>query len=124
AGAAWDAVLLSSEGRVRAMTGQVAERLKPFLLKMPVVGEALAVKPLAAPAIEEALATARESQDAMLAPLMLAGEDDAQRAFGIVLPREAFPQGLVTAFGLSSQWAEPLFAIVLLSTRDLQADRA
>ena len=119
--AAWDAILLSSEGRVRAVAGSVAERMAPFLLRPLAAGESLPLNAPSARSIEGALAASREDAMATLAPFTLASVDDVTRAFGIVLPREAFPQTLATAFGLGPLWAEPLFAVVLLSTRDVQA---
>lgn len=123
AGVAWDAILLSSEGRVRALAGQVAERLAPYIKRAPVAGEHLQLHDPSQNAIDDALAAAKEEGDT-LAPFTLAEADDATRAFGIVLSREAFPATLAAAFGLGNLWAEPLFAVVLLSTRDVQGGAA
>src|SRR6185436_18951200 len=123
-GVAWDAILLSSEGRVRGLAGQIAERLTGYLKRAPVAGENLQLRDTSHDAIGKALASAKEEAGGTLAPFTLAGPDDTTRAFGIVLSREAFPATLAAAFGLGNLWAEPMFAVVLLSTRDAQASGA
>lgn len=115
---AWDAILMSGEARVRALTGRVAERVEPFLTRAVTAGEELALSELSAVALKNAFVAAGKARGAP-APLTLARDDDTARAFAIVLAREAFPEGLTAAFGLKPFWAEPLFAIVLLSSRDL-----
>ncbi|MBI1211969.1 MAG: alpha/beta fold hydrolase [Alphaproteobacteria bacterium] len=119
--AAWDAILLSSEGRVRAVAGKAAERLAPFLQQSPTPGEALHFNRSSTPSMETALKAVHDDATAALAPFTLASADDTARAFGIVVPREAFPQSLAAAFELGPLWAEPLFAVVVLSLRDGQA---
>ncbi|MCE9521753.1 MAG: alpha/beta fold hydrolase [Alphaproteobacteria bacterium] len=116
--AAWDAVLLTSENRVRKIVGHAASRLEPYLAKPLVDGERLALDKAAAQGIDAALAAAREAGSASLAPFTLVTADDTARCFGIALPREAFPDTLATSFALGAVWAEPLFALVLLSSKD------
>lgn len=116
ADSAWDAILVTSEHRVRGVTGQAALRLAPFLAKPPALGEPLQFHEGAA-AVKAALAASFDDAEASLAPFTLAGDDDA-RCFGIALPREAFPDSLAVSFDLGKVWAEPLVALVLLSNRN------
>lgn len=118
AAAAWDAVLMSGEARMRALAGRAAERIQPFLARGAVAGEELALHEPAASALEAAFAAAEKTRG-VPTPLTLSRDDDTARAFAIVLAREAFPTGLSAAFGLGAMWSEPLFAIVFLSSRDL-----
>lgn len=120
-GVAWDAVLLSSEGQVRGTTGKVGERLKPFLAAGVVAGRPLALHREASRVFDTALANAGRGGEASLVPFTLGSPDGKAVCFGAVLAREAFPAGLVTAFGLAEVWTEPLFAVVLLSARDSHA---
>jgi pimeloyl-ACP methyl ester carboxylesterase/DNA-binding CsgD family transcriptional regulator len=117
AGSTWDAVLVSSEHRVRTVVGQAAGRLAPFLTKPLTPGATLPFHDGAAEAIEAALAASHEDGAVALAPFTLSTDDDDARCFGIALPREAFPDTLAAAFGLGDVWAEPLVALVLLSSR-------
>lgn len=116
--AGWDAILLSSEGRVRALAGSVAARMAPFLHKPATAGETLHFQDPSEHSVEAALTLVRDDATITLAPFTLTKADDSARAFGIVLPRESFPQSLAAAFGLGPLGAEPLFAVALLSTRD------
>ncbi len=120
-GDAWDAVLLSSEGQVRATTGQVGARLQPFLVSAVVPGKPMALHREAGRVFETAFETVGRADDASLVPFTLGSPDEKVFCFGVVLTREAFPPGLVAAFGLAEVWTEPLFAMVLLSARDTHA---
>lgn len=120
-GDTWDAVLLSSEGQVRGATGAVGPRLKPFLSSPVVAGKPIALHREAARIFEVAFANAGHDDEAPLVPFTLSSPDGKAVCFGAVLTREAFPPGLVTAFGLAEVWTEPLFAVVLLSARDSHA---
>jgi len=75
----------------------------------------------AARVFEAAFAALGRADDASLVPFTLGSPDEKASCFGAVLTREAFPPGLVAAFGLADVWTEPLFAMVLLSARDTQA---
>lgn len=119
--AAWDVVLLSSEGRVRATIGKVEQRLAPFLAKPIAAGEPISFNLSASQIFGEALQSASASRDTALAPFTLESLDESSKCFGVVLAREAFPRGLSVALGLNDVWAEPLFALVLLSAREINA---
>ena len=118
AAAPWDAILMSGELRVRAFTGRAAERIQPFLSGAMQAGAELPLNDTSNAALQNAVAVARNTRSTP-SPLTLARDDDTARAFTVVLPREAFPEGLASAFGLGANWAEPLFAVVFLSSRDL-----
>lgn len=117
--AAWDAILLSGEARVRALTGRAGERIQPFLARALKDGEVLPLHEASGEQLQSALGAAGKARGAP-APLTLAREDDTARAFAIVLPREAFPTGLAEAFQLGATWVESLYAIVFLSSRDVR----
>jgi pimeloyl-ACP methyl ester carboxylesterase/DNA-binding CsgD family transcriptional regulator len=118
---AWDAVLLSSEGRVRIAIGHVGDRLAPFLAKPMTAGEPISFNLSASQIFGEALQSASASQDTALAPFTLESLDESSKCFGVVLARDAFPRALSAAFGLNDVWAEPLNALVLLSAREINA---
>ena len=117
----WDAILLSSERNVRAVVGHISKRLKPFLLKPIAAGSKLNFHDSAAQAFETAIEQAKPTPEPSLAPFTLEAADEKLRCFGVILPREAFPPTLSAAFGLGDIWAEPLFAIVLLSAKDINS---
>jgi pimeloyl-ACP methyl ester carboxylesterase/DNA-binding CsgD family transcriptional regulator len=119
--AAWDAVLLTSERRVRVAIGCVEDRLAPFLAKPIVAGEPVSFNLSASQIFGEALQSATASQDTALAPFTLESLDESSKCFGVVLARDAFPRALSVAFGLNDVWAEPLYALVLLSAREVNA---
>lgn len=118
---AWDAILLSSEGQVRGVAGKGGARLKPFLSSTLQVGRPIGLHREAARVFETALSMVGGADETSLAPFTLESPEGTAVCFGVVLAREAFPAGLVTAFGLGAVWTEPLFAMVLLSARDTQA---
>lgn len=118
---AWDAVLLSSERRVRGSIGEVAQRLAPFLTKSIAAGEPLNFNLSAAQIFGEAMQASAAATETALSPFTLESTDEGTRCFGVVLSREAFPHALSAAFGLNDVWAEPLFALVLLSAREVNA---
>lgn len=121
AGNEWDAILLSSERRVRSAVGKVAERLGPYLAKELAAGEAVGFHATAANVFDTALTASQSSAETSLSPFILESSDESSRCFGVILPREAFPASLSAAFGLSDVWAEPLFALVLLSSKEVNA---
>jgi pimeloyl-ACP methyl ester carboxylesterase/DNA-binding CsgD family transcriptional regulator len=117
----WDAVLLSSEGVVRGRCGRVAERMRPFLLGPLTPGQGLQFHTNAAKVFATAFKGAISAQEAGLVPFTLGSVDEKSACFGVMLPREAFPDGLANALALGSVWTEPLFAVVLLSAKDTQS---
>lgn len=117
----WDAILLTSENRVRAIAGAVSARLSPYLSKPLVEGEVPSFRREAREAINDAHKMLSRPGDASLVPFTLDGADNDERCFGVALPREIFPSTLAAAFGLGATWAEPLHALVLLSDRTMSA---
>ncbi|MEQ1755128.1 MAG: alpha/beta fold hydrolase [Micropepsaceae bacterium] len=117
----WDAILLTSENRVRAVAGAASSRLAPFLTKPLAVGQAPAFSGACCRVIEEALATSFQRNEPTLAPFTLANDAGNERCFGVALPREIFPEPLAAEFKLGPAWAEPLCALVLLSDRTASA---
>ena len=117
--AAWDAVLLSSEGIVRGRCGRVAERLRPFLVGPITPGHLLQFHTGASKIFATAFRGAVSAPEAGLAPFTLGSLDEKSACFGVMLPRAAFPSGLAAAFSLGPVWTEPLFAVVLLSAKDM-----
>ena len=117
----WDAVLLSSEGQVRGTAGKIGARLTPFLASALVPGKPIGLHREAGKVFDTAFASVGRADDASLVPFTLGSPDEKVFCFGAVLTREAFPSGLVAAFGLAEVWTEPLFAMVLLSARDTHA---
>jgi len=117
----WDAVLLSSEGQVRGTAGKIGARLTPFLASALVPGKPIGLHREAGRVFDTAFASVGRAEDASLVPFTLGSPDEKVFCFGAVLTREAFPSGLVAAFGLAEVWTEPLFAMVLLSARDTHA---
>lgn len=122
ASAAWDAILVSGEARVRAVTGRAQERLEPFLRAAVAQGSELQLNARSADALARALSGIGRSR-LSLTPVTFSSDDDTNRVFAIALARDAFPESLTKTFGLGEMWAEPLFAIVLLTSRDLMHDR-
>ena len=118
--ARWDALLLSSEHRLRGIVGNAERRLQPFLKGALVLGEPVLLTQAATKIVSEALAGSRGEGEASLAPFTLTDDRNAVRCFGFALPRLAFPDTLSKAFQLGAVWAEPLYALVLLSTRDVE----
>lgn len=116
--APWDAVLMSTEGRVRAVIGGAQDRLQPFLNGALELGTALSLKAEARNALSAALEPMTKPAGKSLSPFTLMDETSPARVFGIVIAREAFPAELVDAFGLSDVWAEPLVAAVFLSHQE------
>jgi pimeloyl-ACP methyl ester carboxylesterase/DNA-binding CsgD family transcriptional regulator len=116
--APWDAILLSSEGRVRAIIGAAENRLTPFANGAVTIGNALALKPEARNAFTAAMDAVAQSNGKALAPFTLMDERSAVRLFGVVIARDAFPAELSDAFQLSDVWAEPLLAAVFLSHQE------
>lgn len=114
---AWDAVLLTSEGRVRAVAGAAEERLEPFLTRPITVGAAPAFARASRRVLDEAFEAASHSVEPTLTPFTLTNEERGERCFGVLLPREIFPAALAAEFKLGAAWAEPLSALVLLSDR-------
>jgi pimeloyl-ACP methyl ester carboxylesterase/DNA-binding CsgD family transcriptional regulator len=104
---------------VRAVTGRAGERIQPFLARALTDGEVLPLHEASGERLQSALGAASKTRG-VPAPLTLTRDDDTARAFAIVLPREAFPDGLAQAFQLGATWVEPLYAIVFLSSRDLR----
>ncbi len=119
--APWDAVLLSSEGIVRGRCGRVAERMRPYLVGPITPGQVLQFHTVAAKVFAAAFRGAVSAPEAGLAPFTLGSRDEKSACFGVMLPRAAFPDGLAAAFNLGAVWTEPLFAVVLLSAKDMQA---
>jgi pimeloyl-ACP methyl ester carboxylesterase/DNA-binding CsgD family transcriptional regulator len=116
--APWDAVLMSTEGRVRAVIGGAQERLNPFSAGALELGAGLVLKAEARNALTAALDAVAKSPDKPLSPFTLMDETSPARLFGIVIARDAFPVELAEAFGLSDVWAESLVAAVFLSHQD------
>ena len=116
----WDAVLLSSEGAVRGRCGRVADRLQPFLQAPVTPGLPLQFHTAAAKVFTAAFRGGLSSADAGLAPFTLETVDEKSACFGVVVPRAAFPDGLVAALGLGPVWTETVYAVVLLSAKDAQ----
>jgi pimeloyl-ACP methyl ester carboxylesterase/DNA-binding CsgD family transcriptional regulator len=116
--APWDAVLLSSEGRVRAMIGAAENRLVPFLAGALQMGAPLTLRAEARNAFTAAFDGVAKTAARPLAPFTLMDEASPARLFGVVIARDAFPAELVDAFGLGDVWAEPLAAAVFLSHQD------
>jgi pimeloyl-ACP methyl ester carboxylesterase/DNA-binding CsgD family transcriptional regulator len=116
----WDAVLFSSEGIVRGLAGRVGDRLKPFLQGPLASGQALQLQGAAGRVFAQAFRSAVHAQEAGLVPFTLGSLDERSACFGVVIPREAFPDGLVDAFALGRVWTEPMFAAVLLSAKDVE----
>jgi pimeloyl-ACP methyl ester carboxylesterase/DNA-binding CsgD family transcriptional regulator len=114
-------VLLSSEGQVRGTAGKIGARLTPFLASALVPGKPIGLHREAGRVFDTAFASVGRAEDASLVPFTLGSPDEKVFCFGAVLTREAFPSGLVAAFGLAEVWTEPLFAMVLLSARDTHA---
>jgi pimeloyl-ACP methyl ester carboxylesterase/DNA-binding CsgD family transcriptional regulator len=120
----WDAILLSLELQVRGFSGEAETRLAPFLKRAPVLGQALHLRDSAAQPLEAALASVQSDATVALAPFTLVSEDGATRCFGVVVARGSFPESLSTSLDLGAVWAEPLYAVVLLSTRSASGDVA
>lgn len=116
--APWDAVLLSTEGRVRAAIGAAEKKLAPFLSAGAQLGSALPLRAEARNAFTAAFDDVAKPGGRHLAPFTLMDDADPARLFGVVIAREAFPAELVDAFQLGDVWAEPLLAMVLLSQQD------
>jgi pimeloyl-ACP methyl ester carboxylesterase/DNA-binding CsgD family transcriptional regulator len=116
--APWDAVLLSTEGRLRAVAGGADRRLEPFAVSGPALGSPLALRPEARNAFVQAFDAVAKPGGKPLSPFTLMDEAGPTRLFGVVIAREAFPAGLADAFDLGDVWAEPLVAAVLLSHQD------
>lgn len=116
--APWDAVLLSSEGRVRATIGGAEGRLEPFALGPLRMGAPLSLRAEARNALSAAFDAVAKPNVNPLAPFTLMDEASPVRLFGVVIARDAFPAELVDAFGLDDVWAEPLIAAVLISHQD------
>ena len=93
ASAAWDAVLVSGEARVRGVAGRASERLKPFLGSHIRQGNELQLNQRSAEALSAALTLLQESRLA-LTPVTFTSNDDTARSFAIALSRDAFPEGL------------------------------
>lgn len=122
ASSAWDAVLVSGEARVRGVAGGASERLKPLLASEIRQGSELQLNQRSAEVLSAALFGLSGSRLA-LTPVTFTSNDDTVRSFAIALSRDAFPEGLAKTFGLGEMWAEPLVAIVFLTSRDLMQDR-
>lgn len=122
ASSAWDAVLVSGEARVRGVAGRASERLKPFLASEIRQGIELQLNQRSAEVLSAALSGLSGSRLG-LTPVTFTSNDDTVRSFAIALSRDAFPEGLAKTFGLGEMWAEPLVAIVFLTSRDLMQDR-
>jgi pimeloyl-ACP methyl ester carboxylesterase/DNA-binding CsgD family transcriptional regulator len=116
--ASWDAVLLSTEGRVRAVTGAAQNRLAPFATGDVTLGAHLTLKPKARDAFTAAFDGVAKPAAKSIAPFSLSDIRSPARLLGVVIARDAFPAGLTRAFGLDDVWAEPLVAVVLLSQQD------
>lgn len=116
--APWDAILMSTEGRVRAVIGGALDRLRPFLAAAPEMGNALSLRAEARNALSASLEAMTRLPGKSLSPFTLMDETSPARLFGIVIARDAFPVELVNAFGLSDVWSEPLVAAVFLSHQD------
>lgn len=113
--APWDAVLMSTEGRVRAVIGGAEGRIAPFAAGVVQMGTGLLLKPEARNAFAAAFEAVATPGGRPLAPFTLMDETGPARLFGLVIAREAFPAELVDAFHLGDVWAEPLLGVVLLS---------
>lgn len=116
----WDALLFSSEGLVRGRCGRAAERLVPFLQGAVVTGQPLQLQGPAGRIFDQSFKTAVHAREAGLVPFTLGSVDERSACFGVMIPREAFPDGLVAAFELGDAWTEPLIAAVLLSAKDAE----
>jgi pimeloyl-ACP methyl ester carboxylesterase/DNA-binding CsgD family transcriptional regulator len=114
----WDAVLLSADGHVRTIVGNIEQRLRPYLsaplapLQRPEFHQALR------DAFKTALDTASGGRHAGFAHWTIQNTDEDERRLAIVMSRAAFPSDLSRAFGLIEVGPEPLYALVLLRTDD------
>lgn len=120
AAAAWDAVLLSSEGMVRGGCGRIEERLRPYLSGAIAPGRLLPLQRKEALVFGNAFAMATRDEGSSLVPFTLGSIEDNAACFGVIVSRAAFPASLVASLGLGPVWTEPMHAVVLLSAQDTE----